>query len=411
MKIAIICYNHFDATISLGKHMIMNNKDVEVEYIFLMSKSSLNVEILDLNRHSYKLGFNDPKTVSQILGKEIKDYLTDDIKVNIFLFNSIKIADHKNVKLLFTLKREISKKKYDVIHMVGNNRWIVFLNLLLRKFPRVHTLHEPYPFTKIPAYRLLRSRWKINLLLHSGSHLIIPSRISYERLIQHFHIRNGEVSIIPFGIFEIYKEYLKENIPKEKDTILYYGNISEYKGIDVLLEAMGSINKTNPDLKLTIAGGGKFPYSISGKNIQLINRHLSNKEIASLNTAATIVVCPYTSASQSGVVMTSFAFDNPIVATNVGALPEVIENGQTGIIIDPSNPEALSHAILSLFAHPATIEKMRENIKSSFNHKNWADIADRTVKLYNNQIEKNQMPKSWTRRPEISPVPTSQPNS
>lgn len=371
--------------------MIMNNPDVEVEYIFLMSKSSLNVEILDLNHHSYKLGFNDQRTVSQILDKELKEYLTNDIKVNIFLFNSIKIADYRNVRLLFELKREISKKKFDVIHMVGNNRWIVFLNLLLRKFPRIHTLHEPYPFTKIPAYRLLRSRWKINLLLHSGSHLTIPSQVSYNRLIEHFQIRDGEVSIIPFGIFEIYKEYLKDSVAKKEDTILYYGNISEYKGIDVLLEAMTSINKSNPDLKLIIAGGGKFPYAITGKNIHLINRHLSNKEIASLNKEATIVVCPYTSASQSGVVMTSFAFDNPIVATQVGALPEFIDNGKTGTIVEPNNSDALADGILNLFFNPELIERMRSNIRHKYGCRNsWKEIADCTYKLYKRVLDESR---------------------
>lgn len=386
MKIALICYNHFDATIPLGRYLTQKDKNIEVEFIFLLSRSNLNVEIIDLKNQNLDTGFVPSEKVESILDKEIFNYLNYKVNFNIFLFSSIKLADTANYRLLFQLKNKIAAEKYDVIHFVGNSPWIIFLNQLIRNTPKIHTLHEPYPFSALSKYRLLRHKWKINLLISSGSHITVPSAVSYNRFKSHFKINPDKVSIIPFGVFEIYKEYASADIVKKDNVILFYGHISEYKGIEILIKAMEKVSAADPDIKLIIAGGGRFDYDTKGLNgnTTIINKYLSNKEIAALNQTAALVVCPYTSASQSGVVMTSFAFGNPIIASNVGALPEVIEHENTGIIIEPGNPDVLSETILNLFRDPETIKRLKANVNSSFSRseKSWLKLTEQTYQLY-----------------------------
>jgi glycosyltransferase involved in cell wall biosynthesis len=232
----------------------------------------------------------------------------------------------------------------------------------------------------------------MNLLIKSGSHITVPSLVSYNRVIDNWEIDQNKISILCFSQFEIYKEYLRKEIPKSDKIILFYGLINEYKGVEVLISAMKKVIKVLPDLKLIIAGKGKIEYDITtlGNNFEIINRYITNEEIAELNQLATLVVCPYFSASQSGVVMTSFAFNNPVLATNVGALPEVIEDGKTGILIDYPDSDLLAKKIIEFFENPDEINKFRENIfnKYSKTEYSWSDIATQYYNLIQLEISR-----------------------
>lgn len=385
MKVGIICYNHFDATIPLAKHLKRLFPEIGIEFIFILAKDQLDVEIFSLSSYDLKTGFINKQDIPKIVDREILDYLSP-ITINIFIFKGIKLLDLKNLSLLLELSKYINHKQFELLHFIGNSHWIALLNYLCIRVPKIHTIHEPYPFSTLKKYRLFRFKTKIKLILHSSTYIAVPSDTSFRRLSDHYKITDSKVGIVPFGPFEIYKEYSTPKVRKEDNIILFYGNISPYKGIDVLLKAMEKIMKINPELKLIIAGGGEFNYDVSNfhGNIQIINRYLTNREIANLNERAAIIVCPYLGASQSGVVMTSFAFGNPIIATRVGALPEMVDDGVTGIIIEPDNAEALGKIILDLFNDFPKIIKLRKGIQSKyFNSDNsWEKISIKTYQLY-----------------------------
>ncbi len=386
MKVGIICYGHFDATISLGKYLTHLSPKVVVEYVFILSQSDLNVEIINLKGNKLKNGFVSSQKISNVVDEEILNYISP-AKLKIFLFNTIKIADFKNYDLLLKLKNNIYRNKYDIVHFIGNNPWIVFLNCLIRNISTIHTLHEPYPFERISKYRLLRYKWTVKLMLRASAHIIVPSKVFYDRLQNNYKVSKNKISIVPFGPFEIYKKYSDKKISKEDNLLLYYGSIHEYKGVDVLMESMIKVLQVTRKLKLIIAGSYhciKNDFLTSDPNIKIIRKYLSNKEIAELNELATVVVCPYKGASQSGVVMTSFAFGNPIIATNVGALPEMIENDVTGVIIEAGNSDILYRAILDLFQNPKKIHRLRLNVQNKYSDtgSNWLFISHQTYSLY-----------------------------
>ncbi len=391
MKVAIISYNHFDATISLAKYLALSDAGIEVEFYFLLSQTYPDVEIIHLSGKNAGTGFIGPERLSQLIDAEIFSYMEGRVKLNAFMFNSNKLTDLKNYKQLFEFKKHITAGKFDMLHFVGNNHWIVMLNYLFRNKPHIHTLHEPYPFVKLSGYRLARHKWKINLLIRSNTTITVPSHVSYERFNEQFKLPDGFLKIVPFGPFEIYKMYLKKQVNKQSDLLLYYGYISKYKGIEVLIEAIGKVTANDPRFKLMIAGAGPFNHDVSSLNvkIELINRYLTNEEIARYNQMAAVVVCPYTGASQSGVVMTSFAFDNPVIATNVGALPEAVEADVTGLIVAPNDADALYKAICGLFSDPAAISGMRNNVNAKYSdsESSWRGITQQTYQLYEKQLK------------------------
>ena len=143
-----------------------------------------------------------------------------------------------------------------------------------------------------------------------------------------------------------------------------------------------------PDATLTIAGSGKLyfditPY-ISKGYINLQNRFIGIDEVAIMLKQCAVCVCPYTDATQSGVIMTSFALSKPVIASNVGGLGEMIEDGKSGLLVEPKNPKALAEAIIKVLKNPSTLNQMEEYINEIYykGKNSWANIADTYIEFY-----------------------------
>ncbi|HBR11193.1 MAG TPA: hypothetical protein DD740_03065 [Chryseobacterium sp.] len=167
-------------------------------------------------------------------------------------------------------------------------------------------------------------------------------------------------------------------------NILFFGRISPYKGIKYLLDAFVDILSTKKykDISLTIAGSGNFDFDIDVykkfPEINIINKYIFPDELASLISQSSVVVCPYTDATQSGVVMSAYAFKKPVIATRVGGLPEMVINNKTGLLIDPKDSDAIRNAILELYENRTLLEDMSKNIEKMYFYgdKSWDKSAD-----------------------------------
>ncbi len=386
LKIAIVCYGHFDATLALAKYLPRLHSGLRIHLIFLLDQSeSISVENVDFQGYRSENGFVEDDVLRTVLGPEIYTYIHPTVELRAFIFNSIRLADLKNWALLQVLREDLVKQNFDLIHFVGNNNdWIVKLNRTMQGIPKIHTMHEPYPFSPLSVYRAFRYRWTIQQLLNTSSTIVVPSEISRNRLEDHFKTDSIRVEVIPFETFEIYTAYGRSDLATEANLLLYYGSIVDYKGVPDLIEVMRSVQVHQPEIRCIIAGAGRLPRPLDfPTNTQLINRYLSNCEIADLNRRAALVVCPYRSASQSGVVMTSFAFGNPILATAVGAFPEMIDHQETGYLVQPGSRSALAQAIISLFSQGKMLWEMQAAVRKRYvdNHR-WEQICTNHLDLY-----------------------------
>ena len=114
-----------------------------------------------------------------------------------------------------------------------------------------------------------------------------------------------------------------EELKNESDYILFFGRIEHYKGVDLLIEAYNS-NKDLQNKKLVIAGKGELSSSLDNPNIIRINRFIDDREIADLYKKASLVVYPYISASQSGVLSVASYFGKPMLLSDVPFFKETI---------------------------------------------------------------------------------------
>lgn len=170
--------------------------------------------------------------------------------------------------------------------------------------------------------------------------------------------------------------------------VLFFGRISKYKGIEYLLEAMKIVHKKYPQVKVVIAGKGEFAFDITQYQeldyVEFRNRFIGLEELSDLIRSALVTVCPYTDATQSGVVYSSFALNTPVIATNVGGLPEMIDDGKTGFLVPPRDSFSLANAILRLLDNPTLLKTFTDNI--SFNATtgkgSWGEVANDYIKVY-----------------------------
>jgi polysaccharide pyruvyl transferase WcaK-like protein/glycosyltransferase involved in cell wall biosynthesis len=146
-------------------------------------------------------------------------------------------------------------------------------------------------------------------------------------------------------------------IPPDARLCLFFGIVRKYKGLEDLLEAMALV-KCDPAPRLFIAGEFYEPVSRFEEQIQRLgihdrvhvrNEYIPNENVEAIFRAADLLVVPYRSASQSGVVRIANAFALPVIVTNVGGLPEMIEAERTGLIVPPGSPPELADAVSRFF--------------------------------------------------------------
>jgi glycosyltransferase involved in cell wall biosynthesis len=143
----------------------------------------------------------------------------------------------------------------------------------------------------------------------------------------------------------------------DRRVLLFFGFVRAYKGLDVLLRAMGELE---PERGYHLVVVGEFyedrekyagllqPLERKGQ-LTLVDRYVPNEEVPRYFVAADLVAVPYLSATQSGVVQMAYAFHKPVVATAVGGIPEVVTEGQTGFLVPPGDPHALAQAVRRYF--------------------------------------------------------------
>lgn len=151
----------------------------------------------------------------------------------------------------------------------------------------------------------------------------------------------------------------KLGISDEKKVLLFFGYVRAYKGLMNLIEAMPVLLKESQDYFLLIVGEfyeskDKYFERIKElgiqKNVLIIDEFVPNEEVGIYYSAADVVVLPYNSATQSGILNIAYGFKKPVVVTNVGGLPELVEDGKTGFVVEPRNPEALAEGIKKYFS-------------------------------------------------------------
>jgi D-inositol-3-phosphate glycosyltransferase len=189
-------------------------------------------------------------------------------------------------------------------------------------------------------------------------------------------------------------------------TVLFYGAIAPYKGLDLLVEAFQSLAATNRNYRLIIAGhakGGCEPYlrdvqrtidtTIDRSRVIEKIEYVSDEDTELYFKAADLVVLPYRDIYQSGVLFMAYSFGLPVVATDVGSFGETIVEGKTGFLCKRADSDDLAGTIEKYFESGLyrDLDLARQQIREYANKRHsWDAVGKVTRNVYSSLLELNQ---------------------
>jgi glycosyltransferase involved in cell wall biosynthesis len=274
----------------------------------------------------------------------------------------------KNMRLA-AVRSVLEDLQPDVVHITGPYLWNVLIVRWLRRrgIPVIHTLHDLDPHEGVGYGRLLHA-WN-RLITQSADKILVHGEVYRQRLIQNGLPANSVVSTPLLHLFVGFT-----NQPAARDAalktsydnkILFFGRLQEYKGVEVLLEAYRLLRsqfdaKRDPPV-LILAGTGSLNGDLSAQlppGVEWRDHFISDNEALILFSTCGLVVLPYVDGTQSALIASAYYFNKPVVVTNVGAFPEYVDQGSTGLIVDPGDPEAISRAFMQLFTDESILRTM-----------------------------------------------------
>jgi alpha-maltose-1-phosphate synthase len=271
-----------------------------------------------------------------------------------------------NLKVIYQLSKGMVRYKPDVIHLQSNRDYRIYLatRIMARRCPFVYTVHDANPHLGESWDRM----WRIvhKRYLKQAARVICASEW-VKQLMMSQGIEEERIDLVTHSIRALFRTWSKPEYKEEEKTVLFFGRMHKYKGVGVLLDAIPLVREKVPDARFILAGAGpeleaRAEYIASLQGVELICNRIPNREVSRLFARASVVTLPYLEASQSGVTMIAYAFDKPVVVSNVGGLPEVVEDGMTGLVVPPGDAEKLARALVRILSDTKYRSMLKRNV-------------------------------------------------
>jgi glycosyltransferase involved in cell wall biosynthesis len=176
-----------------------------------------------------------------------------------------------------------------------------------------------------------------------------------------------------------------QSTPSKFAEILLFGRMQFYKGVDILLEAAESLVKNFPSLRIHLAGRGPELERLStsivrlGENIIVHDGFIDPADLIGYIRSAWCVVLPYRDATQSGVIAGAFGNGRPVIASDVGAIAEVVQDGLNGLLVMPNSVEALTIALRRFLEDAALRARLESGVLATEGALSWSVAARRVL--------------------------------
>jgi glycosyltransferase involved in cell wall biosynthesis len=238
------------------------------------------------------------------------------------------------------------------------------------------TVHDPAPHPGEPQ-RAARIGIVRRALRRRADLIFTHSPVLVDELRAADEIRGAAV-VVPHGVDEVVSSPLPAT-----PSLLFFGRITHYKGVDTLLDAMPAVWERLPEVTVTVAGSGEtLEHAVlADPRVTLRAEHVPESAVSELYAKSTCVVLPYRQASQSGVGSEAKQHGRAVIATAVGGLPDLIAP-DCGRLIPPENPAALAEAIVEVVATPGLAEELGRNAAVSVQGAGWESVGAQTLEAY-----------------------------
>jgi D-inositol-3-phosphate glycosyltransferase len=295
--------------------------------------------------------------------------------------------------------RTLRSESPDVLHIQSGfsarRDWLMMPRFRKHCQTMVMTSHNVLPH-ETKERNAVGMEFTLGRIYRSCDGIIAHSCASRDMLVDTFCVDAERVAVIPHGNYLVFPDMSQEDVEGDvtRDEILFFGHLREYKGVDVLIRAFARVRAERERACLVIAGKeqegirGTYEKIIAEEGLEdsvfIQPGYVSAGSIARVFATARLVVFPYRETDGSGAIQLAYAFGKPVVATSVGAFPEIVEEEVNGYLIPPEDPDALAGAILRFLSLPLPEADKMGRMSRLLTEKvfSWERIAERTVEFY-----------------------------
>ena len=297
-----------------------------------------------------------------------------------------------------------------IFHILWNNKFEYFDRTLLMLYYKLLGKRIAYTVHNVNAGRrdgtdsplnraTLRAQYRL------CDRIFVHTKRMKEELVSEFGVDESRVVIIPFGVNNSVpnttltraEARLRLGIAEREKVILFFGNINPYKGVEYLAKAFQELRAKDSNYRLVIAGKpDRFPEywealratideDVRAGKIILKAEFVPDEETEIYFKAADVLVLPYKHIYQSGVLFLAYSFGLPVVAADVGSLPDEIVEGQTGFVFRSEDSEDLVRSLNRYFSSDlyARLSERRQDIQRHVAERNsWNKVAKITISIY-----------------------------
>jgi len=301
-----------------------------------------------------------------------------------------------------------------IFHILWNNKFELLDRTFLMLFYRligkkvVLTVHNVNAGRRDSRDSSL-NRLTLRIQYHLADHIFVHTQKMKLELLREFGAKDARVTVIPFGINNSVRNSSltqaaarqQTGIRPDEKTILFFGAITPYKGVEYLVAAFRQLLARHDDYRLIIAGRPNncegywrtiqeaSQEGVQKGRILLKGEYIPDDATELYFKAADVLVLPYRHIYQSGVLCLGYSFGLPVLAADVGSLKDEIVEGQTGFVFKPENPEDLARTIEQYFESGlfANLDNYRQEIRNfAAERHSWDVVGQVTMSVYANQL-------------------------
>jgi glycosyltransferase involved in cell wall biosynthesis len=388
----------------------MINKKKNILVIYLGSRGGGVLDTYNICKHLFKIDDHNYSLLISESNQKLKSF-EDSFQKRLFV-----VKTYKHSKIDFVIRTVSFIRIMSIIQILRNLKpeivifimlhpWLVFILTYLKIFMKnsrtIYIKHNPSIFENLPSKIINTFLNACDRFLTCKSDYIftLSESVKQETLVT-YNLPLEKVFSFNFGAHRFvcngwkHKGFYKNGILR----LLFFGNILEYKGIDILVDSYEIMKKENLPVQLVIAGDGPINKVLKMKadklGIKLLNYWISDEELCGLLSETDIIILPYKKASQSGPASIATSLGIPVIASRVGGLTEQVIDGVNGFLIEPCAQDIVN-AVKKILLNPSLLDHLSNGAKLLSETKfSWENIAKKMNKVLNEIIIKDNFAES-----------------